>query len=183
MSNTILPGGHCPAGTAPARPGLRARRGFAIAVLAAASACAAAAGMPAETAGNRQLVDAAFQRWATGGSGFFDEVLHDDVVWTIVGSGPSAGTYRGRQAFVERAVAPFVARLATPIKPVSRQVWADGDHVIVRWNGEATAGDGQPYRNSYVWIFRMRGGRAVEATAFLDLAAYDDVLRRVPARR
>ncbi|QCP14427.1 nuclear transport factor 2 family protein [Pseudoduganella umbonata] len=166
-----------------AAPWLHARRAFAIALLAAAGACAAAPDMPADTGTNRQLVDAAFQRWAAGGSGFFNELLHEDVTWTIAGSGPSAGTYRGRQAFIDRAVAPFVARLASPIKPVARQVWADGEHVIVRWDGEATAADGQPYRNSYVWIFRMRGGRAIEATAFLDLAAYDDVLRRVPARR
>ena len=58
--------------------------------------------------------------------------------------------------------------------------WADGDHVIVRWDGSATAGDGAPYHNSYVWIFRMANGRAAEVTAFLDLAPYDDVIRRVP---
>jgi uncharacterized protein len=43
------------------------------------------------------------------------------------------------------------------------------------------AKDGKPYRNSYLWIFRMQGGRAIEVTAYLDLAPYDDVLRRVPA--
>lgn len=170
-----------PAAGVATSPALRARCAIAIVMLAAAGACAAAGTPQAEAAGNRQIVDAAFQRWAAGGNGFFNELLHEDVVWTIEGSGPSAGTYRGRNAFMDRAVAPFAARMAAPVRPVSRQVWADADHVIVRWKGEGTAGDGQAYRNSYAWIFRMRGGRVIEAAAFLDLPAYDDVLRRVPA--
>ena len=39
--------------------------------------------------------------------------------------------------------------------------------------------DGKPYRNTYAWFFTMRGGKAVEAKALLNLAAYDEVLRRV----
>ena len=88
---------------------------------------------------------------------------------------------RGLEDFKARAVLPFTSRLRTPLRPSSRTVWADGDHVIVHWSGEALAGDGQPYRNRYAWIFRMRDGRAVEVTAFLDLAPYEDVIRRVPA--
>lgn len=129
---------------------------------------------------NKRIIDAAFDRWAAGGSGFFDEVVAPDVVWTIEGSGPSAGTFKGREVFVERAVRPFTSRLSTTVRPVSRKVWADGDHVIIHWQGEGVARDGAAYRNSYAWIFRMEGGKAVEVNAFLDLAPYDDVLRRIP---
>jgi len=66
------------------------------------------------------------------------------------------------------------------VRPVSKRIWADGEHVIIHWEGEAVARDGKPYRNRYAWIFRMAGGRAIEATAFLDLAPYDDVIRRIP---
>jgi uncharacterized protein len=135
---------------------------------------------PPATETNRRIVEQAFARWSAGGSGFFDEVLAAHVVWTIEGSGPSAGEYRSRQAFIERAVRPFAARLARPVRPSSVRLWADGDHVIARWKGEGVARDGRPYRNSYAWILRMQGGKAVEVSAFLDLAAYDDVLRRVP---
>jgi ketosteroid isomerase-like protein len=130
---------------------------------------------------NKRIVTQAFDRWASGGAGFFDEILATGVVWTIKGSGPSAGTFHGRDSFLDRAVRPFVSRLSIPVRPVNRQVWADGDHVIVNWDGEATARDGVPYRNSYAWILRMRDGTAVEVTAFLDLTPYDEVLRRVPA--
>lgn len=129
---------------------------------------------------NKTLVSAAFQRWSDGGTDFFTEMLAPDVVWTIEGSGPSAGRFEGRETFIRRAVRPFVTRLSTPVRPVETEVWADGDHVIIRWEGEAVAGDGAPYENSYVWIFRMADDRAVEVTAFLDLVPYDDVLRRIP---
>jgi uncharacterized protein len=131
---------------------------------------------------NKQIVTEAFDAWAAGGQSFFTDVLSPDVSWTIEGSGPSAGLFQGRDAFVEQAVRPFVSRLSKPVKPVSKKVWADGDHVIINWEGVAVAGDGLPYSNSYAWIFHMRDGKAVEVTAFLDLAPYDDVLRRVPAK-
>lgn len=133
------------------------------------------------TEANRRAVSEAFARWAAGGTTFFNDVLTDDVVWTIEGSGPSAGVFRGRADFVERAVRPFVSRLASPVRPTAYRLWADGEHVIVNWEGSATAHDGQPYANSYAWIFRMQDEKAVEVTAFLDLAPYDDVLRRIPA--
>jgi uncharacterized protein len=134
----------------------------------------------AEEAANRQFISDAFSKWAAGGTSFFTDVLSPDIVWTIEGSGPSAGVFRGRQAFIGM-VQPSASRLSDPVKPVATRVWADGDHVIVNWEGAGTARDGAPYANRYVWIFRMSGGQAVEVTAFLDLVPFDDVLRRVPA--
>lgn len=128
---------------------------------------------------NKQRVTEAFERWRGGGTTFFSDILTPNVIWTIKGSGPSAGVYRGVDAFVDGAVKPFVSRLSRPVRPVSQQVWADGDHVIIQWEGAGVARDGQAYRNSYAWIFHMRDGKAFEVTAFLDLTPYDDVLRRI----
>lgn len=128
---------------------------------------------------NRAVITAAFAKWAAGGKTFFDDVLAPNVVWTIKGTSPVAGTYRSRRDFLERAVAPFAARLATPLQPTIKHVWAEGDNVAVHWDGQATAADGKPYANSYVWIFRMDKGRAAEVTAYLDLVPYDAVLARV----
>jgi ketosteroid isomerase-like protein len=139
------------------------------------------AGDTAAESRNEQIVTAAFDRWAAGGSNFFNEMIDPDVVWTIEGSGPSAGTYQGLEDFMARAVRPFASRMSAPPRPTSKRVWADGDHVIIQWTGEGTARDGRPYRNRYVWIFRMAADKAVEVNAFLDLPAYDDVLRRIPA--
>jgi ketosteroid isomerase-like protein len=130
---------------------------------------------------NKQVVTEAFHRWAAGGTSFFNDVIAENVVWRIKGSSASAGEFKGRETFLEQAVRPFATRLSTFVRPTAVRVWADGDHVIAQWEGSGVARDGKDYSNSYVWIFRMQDGRAAEVTAFLDLAPYDDVLRRIPA--
>lgn len=129
---------------------------------------------------NKAFIAQAFAKWATGGSTFFQDVLAEDVVWTIKGSSPAAGTYKGRAVFIEQAVAPFAARLSSFVKPRVNDIWADGTDVVVYWDGAAVAKDGKPYNNSFVWIFRMQDLRATEVIAFLDLTQYDDVIKRIP---
>ena len=130
---------------------------------------------------NRRFIRQAFEKWAAGGTTFFQDVLAPNVRWTIKGTSPAAGTYQGVDDFMKRAVAPFASRLSSPIRPTVRDLWAEGNDVVVHWDGAGVAADGAPYRNSYVWIFRMAGLRATEVIAFLDLVPYDDVIRRVPA--
>lgn len=124
---------------------------------------------------NKTIVREAFEKWRAGGN-VFAELLAPDVVWTIHGSGPVAGTYRSLEDFVERASVPLISRLATPIVPQVHDIWANGDTVIVRFDGSATTTSGAPYSNQFVWIFRMEDGSVVEAEAFLDLMAYRKVV-------
>jgi len=128
---------------------------------------------------NAELVREAFERW-TLGKGFFDQLLAPNVRWTLHGSGPLAKTYTSREAFIREAVAPFAARLAKPVVPTIRRLVAQDDTVVAVWDGQTTARDGVPYKNNYVWVFRLVDGKAVEVEAFLDLEPYYDVLRRVP---
>jgi ketosteroid isomerase-like protein len=124
---------------------------------------------------NKIIVREAFEKWRAGGN-LFAEILAPDVVWTIPGSDPVAGTYRSVEDFVKQASAPLISRLATPLVPEVRNILADGDMVLVRFDGSATTTSGAPYNNQFVWIFRMEDGSVVEAEAFLDLAAYRKVV-------
>ncbi|MCW5890998.1 MAG: nuclear transport factor 2 family protein [bacterium] len=132
---------------------------------------------PHDETSNKALVTAAFDRWRERtGSPF--ELLDADASWTIVGSSPLSKTYT-RKDFLEQVIGPFNARVSVPLKPTVRGVWADGDMVIILFDGVATASDGQEYRNTYTWYFRMREGRVVEATAFFDTRTFDDLWTRV----
>ena len=73
---------------------------------------------------------------------------------------------------------PALDGIDAEINALLDEIGRTGDRVIILWDGRATAKDGKPYRNSYAWFFKMKGGKAVEVTAFLDLPAYDDILRR-----
>lgn len=157
-----------------------------IALAFVATMGAAQANPPAPNANtgarNEATVREAFERWTAGGNVFADLLAHD-VVWTIHGSGPVAGTYRGVKDFVDRASVPLVSRLATPLEPVVHHIWAAGDSVIIRFDASATTTSGAPYRNQFVWIFRMAGGSVVAAEAFLDLVAYQQVVDNNEPRR
>ncbi|MGF7150277.1 hypothetical protein FHS96_003935 [Sphingomonas zeicaulis] len=155
---------------------------FAAAVLAITVPAAAAvqdSPMPinAETT-NRALIEEAFSRWAKNQFDIFS-LLAEDATWHIMGQDPDvATTYRSRQALLDATSLPLRARLAGPLKPTVRRVWADGDDVLVHWDGTAPLADGSTYRNSYLWIMTVRSGRVVAVTAFLDNAAFKAALAK-----
>lgn len=127
---------------------------------------------------NKALVHASFERWRNGTGGPF-ELLAPDAEWTIVGSSPLSRTYRSKQEFVDKVIAPFNARMAKPLVPSIRGLYADGDMVIILFDGSATAKDGVPYRNTYTWYFQMRAGQVIKATAFFDTREFDEFWSRV----
>lgn len=136
-------------------------------------------GARAEEGRATALLRKAFDHWAAGGNSFFSDVLRDDTVWTIEGSGRYAKTYTSRDAFMNEVIVPFAQRMKQPVRPTVRQILSEGNHIVVVWDGRGVAKDGQPYSNSYVWLFEMDGDKASRVTAFLDLLPYAAVLERV----
>ncbi|MCC5668773.1 nuclear transport factor 2 family protein [Nostoc sp. CHAB 5784] len=130
---------------------------------------------------NKEIVQQYFNDWRNRTGNFFN-LLAPEATWTITGTGAMAGTYRSRQELLDRVINPTSARLSTPIVPTMRGIWADGDIVIVLWDGEATARDGKPYRNTYTWYLQMQNGKAIKAIAFLDMQEFTDLLTRVSPR-
>jgi ketosteroid isomerase-like protein len=125
---------------------------------------------------NTALVWTQFEHWRAGHGSVFD-LLHEDVVWTVAGEGPMSGTYHGKQAFLQEAVAPITRKLKTAIRPTLRQIVAQGEELVVFWDGEATAVDGTPYRNHYAWQLTFEQGRIIRAVAYLDTWALDALMK------
>jgi ketosteroid isomerase-like protein len=127
---------------------------------------------------NRERVEKAFRDWQDG-TGYITDLLADDVRWTIVGRSLVSRTLESKEQFVEEVLRPFGARFSQsrPFRPVAVQaVYADGDTVIVVWDGEGTRLDGKLYKNTYSWFMRFREGLVVEATAsFVDSNASDEL--------
>lgn len=127
---------------------------------------------------NRRTIQTSFDNWKRGAGSVFD-LLASDAKWTIDGRSAVSGTYHSRRDFMDRVVVPFNARLSTPLVPTVRGVYADGDTVIVLWDGAAMARDGKSYENTYSWYLKMRDGKIVSATALYDSIAFDDLWKRV----
>ena len=134
-----------------------------------------------QTETNREIIRQAFEAWRQG-TGPITDVFAPGMVWRIEGHSAAAREYRGTQQFVDEVLAPFGARFAggEPFRPVTiRGVYADGDTVIVIWDGRGIANDGRPYENSYAWIMKLDNGKVVDGTAFFDSISFDDLWSRV----
>ncbi|MDQ6740341.1 MAG: nuclear transport factor 2 family protein [Actinomycetota bacterium] len=127
---------------------------------------------------NKALIRHAFDDWAAGTGSVFS-LLAPQATWTIVGPSVIAGTYPSREAFMTSASGPLNARLATPLVPSLRAVYADGDTVIAFFDADATARDGKPYHNTYTWYLQLKDEAIVHVIAFFDSMEVNDLWARV----
>jgi uncharacterized protein len=127
---------------------------------------------------NKAVVAASFDRWRSGTGGPF-ELLVPEAEWTIVGSSPLSKTYRSKQEFIDQVIGPFNARMAKPLVPTVRGIYADGDMVIILFDAAATTKDNRPYRNTYTWYLQMKEAKVFKAIAFFDTREFDEFWTRV----
>lgn len=128
---------------------------------------------------NKAAVQAGFDAWAAGKGSPYD-LLADDVTWTITGNSLAAKTYPSKAAFIGQVILPFNARMSVGLKPTIRKMYADGDTVVVFFDASGMARDGKPYTNTYAWFLKMADGKIVQAHAFFDSIAFNDLWTRVP---
>jgi ketosteroid isomerase-like protein len=69
--------------------------------------------------------------------------------------------------------------MSVPLQPEVRQLYADGDTVIVFFDARGTARDGKPYVNTYAWFLTVRDDKVVKAVAFFDSTEFNEVWTRV----
>jgi ketosteroid isomerase-like protein len=127
---------------------------------------------------NKAAVAAGFDAWAAGTGSPYD-LLADDASWTIVGRSAASKTYPSKEAFISEVIRPFNARMSVGLKPVIRNMYAEGDTVVVFFDAAGTARDGQPYKNTYAWFLDMQDGKVVKAHAFFDSIEFNDFWARV----
>lgn len=160
-------------------PTFVARTAFGVAATSAtllAFTALAAAQTPAQ---NKAAVVARFDAWKAGTGSPFD-LLADKASWTIEGNSVASKRYATKEDFLREVIRPFNARMSLGIKPDVRSITAEADRVVILFDAVGTARDGAPYVNSYAWFFRMKNGRVVEAKAFFDAVAFNDLWTRVP---
>ena len=134
-----------------------------------------------ETEGNRRRIREAFKAWQQGTRSITD-VFAPGMTWKIEGHSAASKQYENKQQFIDEVLAPFGARFASgePFRPVRiRSIHADGDTVIVLWEGRGVANDGRPYENSYAWFMTLKDGLVVDGTAFYDSISFNELWRRV----
>ncbi len=159
----------------PTRGGILA---IAFAALASMAGIEARAGTTDAASGNKAIIQRAFAAWAAGTGGPYD-LLADDAIWTITGNSLAARTYPSRESFMAEVIRPFNARMSGGLKPTIRNMYEEGDTVVIFFDAAGIARDGKPYTNTYAWFLGMREGRITNASAFFDSISFNDLWTRV----
>lgn len=134
--------------------------------------------------GPRAIVEAAFRDWAAG-TGHVSRIFDPAMTWEITGRSAASRHYPDAAAFIAEVLEPFARRFPpdAPFRPVRiRGVHADGDTVVVLWDGEGTTIDGTGYANTYAWFLRLREGKVVDGVALYDSIAFDELWNGVAPR-
>jgi len=106
--------------------------------------------LSSETEANRRTVRQAFEAWQEGIRPITD-VFDPHITWRIEGHSAASKQYGSARQFIDEVLAPFGARFAAgePFRPIRiRSVVADGDTVVVIWDGRGVANDGKPFKTA-----------------------------------
>jgi len=134
-------------------------------------------------ADNKRLMQAIFEKIATGDRAAFVDSLADDVVMRVTGKNSWSQTFRGKDALLRDLYGYLGTLLAEGRRTVPQRLIADGDQVVVEAVGEMRTKAGVPYNNDYCLIYRLRDGKIVEIREYLDSALCERVLGPYPAAR
>lgn len=126
--------------------------------------------------GNRLLMQQVFAASAAGDGRAFLDAMAEDVVWTITGGTAWSRSYRGKASVLRDLLVPLRAQQDGPNRLTASRFIAEDDLVVVEAQGNATTKAGQPYNNRYCFIFRIRDGKIVAITEYMDTALVNEVL-------
>ncbi|GHJ37504.1 nuclear transport factor 2 family protein [Streptomyces sp. TS71-3] len=98
---------------------------------------------------------------------FFARVA-DDVDWTVQGTHPLAGRYRGKKAFRQATFERLAGVLPEGAGLKVEHLFVDGDTTIAELVADARSNEGDRFDNRYCWVCRFDGDMIVEVRAYLD---------------
>lgn len=70
----------------------------------------------------------------------------------------------------------FKQLLPTGLSPVIESITAEGERVVVEFEGQATTCDGTPYNNQYCMVFTLKNGRIQQVNEYFCTVLADKVL-------
>ena len=101
----------------------------------------------------------------------------DDLCWTLIGSTPISGVYRGKQAVRREFLGALggVIDFEAGIEVAIQEVIAAGDRAVVRAEGKMRGKHG-PYNNQYCHVMTIRDGKVTATVEYVDTALIESAL-------
>lgn len=100
--------------------------------------------------------------------------LANDAFTNAKGFGKFAGIRR--YDTIVGTIDAFKQLLPTGLSPVIESVTAEGDRVVVEFEGRATTCEGVPYNNQYCMVFRLQDGKIKQVNEYFCTVLADKVL-------
>jgi len=118
---------------------------------------------------NKELIR---NMWAEASRGNVEAFLNsfaDDVQYTIIGTTKFSGIFKSKHDLVNRALMPLISELENPGSTVTDNLIAEGDYVVQQAHGVGRkAKSGEPYNNTYCFVYKVFGGKVKEVTEYAD---------------
>ena len=120
------------------------------------------------TAENKDLIEHIFAGLEIGDGRLLFESMTEDFRWIIPGTTKWSKVYEGREAVANELMRPLRAKIEGRVKTKAQRIIADGDFVAVEARGDNVTRAGEPYCNTYCFVFRFEEGRLREVTEYQD---------------
>lgn len=129
---------------------------------------------------NRQTVLAFIAAMSDGDSTKAAECLGPDAV--AVTKGHSNFTGSCDRDTIVKLVGSMKQLVPTGLRVTIRNVIAEGDAVVVEFEGDALTCEGKPYRNQYCMVFTLADGKIVRSHEYFCTKHAEEVLWPVVAK-
>ena len=125
---------------------------------------------------NKELVRRMFEEINKGNTQLFMDTMSEDITLNLIGTTPISGTYKGIQEVVGKAMPKIMSSFKSQPRVVIDKIIAEGDYVVLIAHGEGgVSKNGKDYNNTYCHVMRLKDGKLVESTEYLDTALVNEV--------
>jgi ketosteroid isomerase-like protein len=132
---------------------------------------------------NKKLMESIFAGVAAGDRSALVDCLADDVTMRVTGQYSWSRTFKGKAALLRELYGYLQTLLAEGRRTIPLRFIADGDYVVIEAKGDMVTKEGVRYDNDYCLIYRLKAGKIVEITEYLDSTLCERVLGKFPAPR
>ncbi|MBF6170040.1 nuclear transport factor 2 family protein [Nocardia blacklockiae] len=131
-------------------------------------------------AANKKLVEDIFEQMAQGNTRAMSEAMADDFRWIFPGDWSWSGVWEPKSVVLNHLLRPLMTQFSAYRSEAEFVIAAD-DRVVAQVRAHARTTAGEPYEQTYCFVFRIADGRLTEVIEHCDTALVERVLQ--PLRR
>ncbi len=127
-------------------------------------------------AANRKLIEDIFEQMSRGNTRAMSDAMADDFRWIFPGNWSWSGIWEPKSVVLNELLRPLMTQFAE-YRSAADFVIADDDRVVAQVRAHARTIRGEPYEQTYCFVFRIEDGRLTEVIEHCDTALVERVLQ------